>query len=381
MEFEIAVLCERTPDGETHLAAVEEHYDYATADPRRIFMRQSDEWVPLGKTGLKADFSSICDLFIQRNRFCACQEGVWRTVPCRKEAGRRSQMVEETPDQTFKETLSDYQKVIDRVKERYGEFLPFFQNLLIQDLCPTLLTEKTCRDMGIDEDQLRRICKQLDDDMICACRCVPKDVAVKLLSLKYGRDVRGDFAYRDGKLKLDNLTVVPLKETPFQVERIRCTDGMWKFRGTVMLPLGEEGIQYYYVDNRNRQYEIEWEDGEELFFLGERMRTRKKFTAQLETGEKKTGMRFMYRYKGAGDDRNTYHARIRMVFSPELGIEEGTRHDYMIFKKHLLKIEKRVLFVEPLRFKTKIKLFFTFPGKSIKMVLCGRRKTGNKWKK
>lgn len=337
--------------------------------------RVYDEIRGLDESGLKADFSSLGDLSVRKNRFCASGSSrtrLGRTLPCQKETGQQEQVVEGTSDQTFTEMLNGCQKVIDRVKERHGEIPPFFQNLLIQHLCPMFLTEKTCRDMGTDEDQLRKICKQLDDDMICGCRCVPEDVAVKLLSLKYGRDVRRDFAYRDGKLKFDNLTVVPLKEVPFQVEGIRCKDGMWQFRGTVMLPLGEEGIHYYCADNRNKQYEIEWEDGEELFFLGERMRTRKKFTVQLKAGEKKTGMRFMYRYKGTGGDRNTYHARIRMVFSPELGMEEGTRRDVMIFNRHLLKIEKRVLSLEPLRFKTKLKLFFTFPWKSIKMVLCGR---------
>lgn len=387
MEIRIAVLCDETPDGKSCVAAVEEHYDYATVDPCRIFV-QHDGWKSLEEDGREADFVSICNLFMQESRFYAWPQstaGVSGTLSVPGVPGKPgepgasgvpgSSEVPSSGERSGRElakALADYQKVIDRVEETYGEFLPFFQILLIQDLYPMLLTEKTCNDMGMDEDLLVTVLKQLDDDMISGCGCIPEDVLIKILSLKQGIDLCEKFVYRSGKLKFDNMLVVPLKEIPFRVEHIACENGMCRLRGTVMLPLGHDGIDYYYADNRNREYEIEWEDGEELFFLGEHMRTRKRFRAQLKIGNKPAGLRFMYRYKGACHDKITYHARVRMVFSDDIGMEEETRHNFTVLQKYFLKIEKRILFITPLRFKTRIKLFFTFPGKSIKMILCGK---------
>lgn len=395
MEIRIAVLCDETPDGKSCVAAVEEHYDYATVDPSRIFVQhdggkalEEDGWKALKEDGRDADFVSICDLFMQESRFYAWPQsaaGVFATLNVPGAPGKPGEPdVSSVPGGSkvpssgkrssgeLAKALADYQKVIDRVTETYGEFLPFFQILLIQDLYPMLVTKKTCNEMGIDEDSLVTVLKQLDDDMISGCGCIPEDVLIKILSLKHGTDLREKFVYRSGKLKFDNLLVVPLKEIPFRVEHIACENGMCRVRGTVMLPLEHDGIDYYYADNRNREYEIEWEDGEELFFLGERMRTRKRFCAQLKIGNKPAGLRFMYRYKGACHDKNTYRARIRMIFSDDIGMEEETRHNFTVLQKYVLKIEKRILFITPLRFKTRIKLFFTFPGKSIKMILCGK---------
>lgn len=346
----LVVLCGETPDGKGHMASVEEHFDYAAADPGRILLRRAG-WKSLEEAGEASDFFSICRLFLEESRFYA-QPDKWR-----KERKNREQMGD---DLALSKAMDGYEEIIDQAVQTYGEFLPFFQCLILQDLVPRLQTTQTCQQIGVEEESLRQLLGRFDDDMIAGCG-IPGDILIRLLSFKYQTDICDKLVYRSGKLKFENLLVVPLKENPFVVDHMTCEDGICRLGGTVMLPLENDVLEYYYADNRNRSYEIEWEDGPELYFLGERMRTRKRFTAQLNVGKKPVGMRFMYRYKGA------FHARIRMTFSDEIGIEEDTSRNTAVLGRYYMKMENRILFVSPLQWKTKLKLFFTFSRKSIKM--------------
>ena len=117
------------------------------------------------------------------------------------------------------------------------------------------------------------------------------------------------------------------------------------------------------MDNKNRRYELQLKEEEEVVFLGQVLHTRKRFKAVLPVENKPVGLRFMYRYQ------DMYQARVRMEFGEELGIVPDTRNNFRIQDGFLLKAEKRILFIAPLQMKTRIKLFFTFPWKSIKMIL------------
>lgn len=344
----LVILCGETPDGRGHIAAVEEHFDLAVADPSRILLRRAG-WKSLEEAGEASDFLSICRLFLEENRFYACPAQDVSSSFSMEQKGRG-----------LSEAIGGYETVIEQAVQIYGEFLPFFQCLILKDFVPLLLTERSCHEMGVEEDLIRRMFEKFDDDMIAGCG-IPEDVLIRILSFKYQTDICEKLVYRSGKLKFDNLLIVPLKEIPFAVDHVTCEDGICRLGGTVMLPLGNDVLEYYYADNRNRHYEIEWEDGESLYFLGERMRTRKRFTAQLKLGKKPAGMRFMYQYKGA------FNARIRMTFCDEIGIEEDVSRNTAVLGRYYMKLEKRILFVAPLQWKTRIKLFFTFSLKSIKM--------------
>lgn len=391
----LVVLCGETPGGKGHIASVEEHYDYAVADPRRILLRRAG-WKSLEEAGEEADFFSICRLFLEEPRFYAQpRPRMQADIQADRRADIQSDIWTGTPLNA--DAIGGYENIIDQTVQTYGEFLPFFQCLLLQDLVPRLLTKQTCREMGVEEDLLRRLLEKFDDDMIAGCG-IPEDILIRILSFKYQTDIREKLVYRSGKLKFENLPIVPLKEIPFVVERISCRDGMCQLEGSVIKPLlgvalaldgaalpldgaaspleggaarllenetappyKKDPIEYYYADNRNRRYEIGWEDGEELYFLGERMRTRQRFTARFQVGPKTGGIRFMYRYK------NAFQARIRMIFSDEIGLDEDKHRNTAVLGKYYVKLEKRILFAAPLHWKTKLKLFFTFSLKSIKM--------------
>lgn len=405
----LAILCGETPGGKGHIASVEEHYDYAVADPCRILLRRAG-WKSLEEAEEEADFFSICRLFLEEPRFYAqprprlqadrrANTQPYKSFPPSHGLEQKVSKPDgiESRSTELSKTINGYEDIIDQTVQTYGEFLPFFQCLLLQDLVPRLLTKQTCREMGVEEDLLRCLLEKFDDDMIAGCG-IPEDILIRILSFKYQTDIREKLVYRSGKLKFENLPIVPLKEIPFVVEHMSCRDGMCQLEGSVIKPLDgaaspllgaalsldgaalpleggaarllenetappykKDPIEYYYADNRNRRYEIGWEDGEELYFLGERMRTRQRFTARFQVGPKTGGIRFMYRYK------NAFQARIRMIFSDEIGLDEDKHRNTAVLGKYYVKLEKRILFAAPLHWKTKLKLFFTFSLKSIKM--------------
>ena len=344
----LAVRCGGAPGHRGGVASVEEHDTFATADPSSIFVREpggGQRWEPLSEY----DFPAIWELFLQKEQFYVFSHrdagfgGLRANVPAEPhiDAGR-------------------YRDMIERVRLKYGELLPFFQKLLLQDLVLRLLSE-----MPGDAALYLELVKQLDDNIIC--EGVPEDVRVRLLSFKYSMDIRDRLLYREGRLKFENLTVASLKGNPFVIDRFEYKEGVVRIGGTAVLPFGHRGIHYFFMDHKNKKHELEWEEGEEWFFLGERMQTRKRFTAALKTRTRPAGLRFMYGYK------KRYRGRIRMKFAGCLQTGTNKRENIVLSDGFVMRAEKNELSVQPFGKRMLAKLFFTFPIKSIRMYLCFKR--------
>lgn len=210
--------------------------------------------------------------------------------------------------------------------------------------------------------------RQLDDWRLCDCAGVPADILLRMLSLKYGRDIRGELEYRRGNLRFHNLSVANLKEIPFVIEEMAIVGKKIVIRGNAVLPLPAAEIDYFLMDGRNERHEFRWSDGGELAFIGEAMHTRRRFEAEIVMGKMPLRLRIMYCYE------NRYRGRIQMAFAKPLGILPDTRENFTIRKGYLITSENRTLVVKPLRRRTRVKLFFTFPWKSIKMYLGQNKK-------
>lgn len=350
-DLQILVFTETEFDCRGNVADVAEHYDLATINPARIFVRKH-----LADTLGTIDFSALCRLFLKEKQFAVCE-----LYPGKEE--KRGYPYKKRRAGSYGTLPGQYEELFSELEAECGEVLPFFQNMVFQDMLPLFfsLNEK-------DASVLQRILERIDDDILCGTGCVEEDVLLKIFSLKYGEDIETKFVYRGGKLKYHNLPVVPLKELPFLITDISNIKGNFNICGTVILPLENSEIEYYFMDNKNKRYELEWEEGEEVFFLGEKLTTRKRFRAVFPVGHKPAGLRFMYRYQ------NMYQARVRMEFAETVGIVPDTRANFCVADGFLLKAEKRILFFAPLQLKTRIKLFFTFPWKSIKMYIAKKDK-------
>lgn len=345
-DLRLLVFTEEIPECRGNVADISEHYELATVNPARIFVRKG---LAEGLEGL--DFSGVCRLFLKEKQFAVCELYPGKE-PDRGFAYRKRR------EGSFGTSPEQYERLFEELEEEAGELLPFFQNMVVKDMLPLFFApgkEKA--------PALKRILDRIDDDILCGTGCIGEDVLLNIFALKYGDGMREEFVYRSGKLMYHNLCVIPLKEIPFVVTKTEYVKGKFNISGTVMLPLEEGKIEYYFMDNKNRRYELQLKEEEEVVFLGRVLHTRKRFKAVLPVGNKPVGLRFMYRYQ------DMYQARVRMEFGEELGIVPDTRNNFRIQDGFLLKAEKRILFIAPLQMKTRIKLFFTFPWKSIKMIL------------
>lgn len=329
---------------QNHIADVREHYEFATVDPTMIYLRKN-----LAEKLSPLDFPGLCRLFAEEGRFA-----VWDLASGKPE--KKGYAYEKRDEGSFGTEPQKYMELSGELRERYGELLPFFQNMMIKDMLPLFLGEDDSR-----KPLLKQILADIDDDILCGAGCIYEDVLLKILSLKYGEDVEEKLVYRSGKLKYQNLSLFPLKEIPFVVSEIKLVKGRFKISGHVLLPLEHSEIEYYCMDNRNHRYELSLEQDGEICFLGELLHRRKRFLVEFPAGKKPAGIRFMYCYRGM------YQARVRMEFAETLGMAPDTRYNFRLQDGYLWKAEKRILFAAPLQKRTRIKLFFTFPWKSFKI--------------
>ncbi|MCI8364419.1 MAG: hypothetical protein HFG34_05660 [Eubacterium sp.] len=340
----LLVFTEKSCECRNHIADVREHYEFATVDPARIYLRKN-----LAEKLFPLDFPGLCRLFAKEGRFA-----VWELDPGQME--KKGYPYEKRDEGSFGTAPEKYMELCGELRERYGELLPFFQNMIIKDMLPLFFGED-----GSQKPLLRQILVSIDDDILCGTGCIYEDVLLKILSLKYGEDVEKGLVYRSGKLKYQNLSLFPLKEIPFVVTEIKLVKDRINISGHVLLPLEYSEIEYYCMDNRNRRYELSLEQDGEICFLGELLHRRKRFLVEFPAGKKPQGIRFMYCYRGM------YQARVRMEFAEQLGMVPDTRYNFRLQDGYLWKAEKRILFAAPLQKRTRIKLFFTFLWKSFKI--------------
>lgn len=345
-DVRVIVLSDKCGGCADGMAYTREHYDYATVNPARILVRKE-----VAEAAGDVDFVALCRIFLKEEKF-----GVFERYP--EGHGETMHPYTKRREGTYGTSPEEYREVLALVQKKYGEVLPFYQNLIIQDLFHLfhVLGEK-------DALVLKGILEYIDDDIILGCGCISEDILIRILSLKHGSEIEKELVYRGGKLRYHNLPVLPLKEIPFVADKISIIKGKFNIEGSVQLPLLNGEMEYFYMDNKNKRHDVAFEEGEEVTFLGERLFTRKRFRAQISVGNKNAGLRFMYCY------RDLYCGRMRLEFDEGIGVQPDTRDNFCICGGYLLKVEKRVLTLSPLRLRTKIKLFFTFPLKSIKMYL------------
>ena len=243
--------------------------------------------------------------------------------------------------------------------KKQGNVLPFFQHLLIQNLFHAGFTEKDSMSENLKRDFIS-ILEGIEDDILCGCEQIPDDVKIWLLEAKKQKPISPELVYRSGRLRYHNLTITSLKEMPYEIKSIVYRKKKLVVSGEVIQPAEDAEIVYYAMDNRNKEIPFSVTE-KEVYYLGEKKHTRKFFKAEIPVSAKPVGLRFMYRY------HELYRARVRMAFAGELKLVPETKDDYAFLDQLMLRTEKRILFAAPLQKKTRIKQFFTFGRKSIKI--------------
>ena len=348
----MVVVSDEPVEGKQHMAYVREHYNVGTIDASRLLVRP--EFAALiRKKESEGEFALLCRMYETAGKFAVYE--------------RREEEVVTEPNRsrTWKDA-GEYptpivagKNIWKRLKKAQGEVLPFFQHLMIQNLYHAGFTEKE----GMSEKLKEEFCSILEDigeDIICRCEQIPNDVKIWLLEAKSRTDILPEFVYRSGRLKYHNLVVTSLKDVPYEVTDIRYEKKKLVVWGEVIHPVDDPEIHYYAMDNRNREISFSMTE-KDIYYLGQRRHTRKRFEAGISLTNKPVGLRFMYRY------HELYRARVRMTFSRSLRMVPDTKEDYAFLGQYMLRTEKRILFAAPLQKKTRLKQFFTFGRKSIKI--------------
>lgn len=348
----MVVLSDEPVEGKQHMAYVKEHYNVGTIDASRLLVRP--EFVALiRKKESDGDFALLCRLYETAEKFAVYE---------RKEDDI---IVDTNRPRTWNEageypvSIVMYKNIWKRLQKKQGNVLPFFQHLLIQNLFHAGFTEKDSMSENLKRDFIS-ILEGIEDDILCGCEQIPDDVKIWLLEAKKQKPISSELVYRSGRLRYHNLTITSLKEMPYEIKSIVYRKKKLVVSGEVLQPAEDAEIVYYAMDNRNKEIPFSVTE-KEVYYLGEKKHTRKCFEAEIPVSAKPVGLRFMYRY------HELYCARVRMAFAGELKLVPETKDDYAFLDQLMLRTEKRILFAAPLQKKTRIKQFFTFGRKSIKI--------------
>lgn len=349
----MVVISDEPVEGKDHMAYVKEHYNVGIMDASRVLVRR--EFAALmRRKETEGEFALLCRMYATADKFAVFQRE-------EKELSLPSNSYRLWKDMgEYPVAVVGYKKIWKQLQKKYGEVPAFFQHLVIQNMFHAGFTQKEAMSDKLKEDFIH-ILSEIEDDVICICQGIPDDVKIWLLEAKYGKDIKGELVYRSGRLRYHNLTITSLKEIPYYVTELAYQEKKLVVRGEVIYPVAGDDIWYYAMDNRNKEIPLSVETKEDVFYLGEKKKTRKNFCAEIPLGNKPVGFRFMYRY------HNLYRARVRMAFAKELKMVPDTKDNYVFFEHYMLRTEKRILFAAPLQKKTRIKQFFTFGRKSIKM--------------
>lgn len=348
----MVVISDEPVEGKQHMAYVREHYNVGTIDASRLLVRP-DFAALIRKKESEGEFALLCRMYETAEKFAVY------------ERAEEDVAVDTNRTRTWKEageypvSIVTYKNIWKRLHKKQGEVLPFFQHLVVQNLYHAGFTEKDSMSENLKRDFIS-ILEEIEDDILCGCEQIPDDVKIWLLEVKKQKVILPDLVYRSGRLRYHNLTVTSLKEMPYVVRSIRCHKKKLVVSGEVIQPAEDEKIVYYAMDNRNKEIAFSVTE-KEVYYLGEKKHTRKWFEAEIPIAGKPVGMRFMYRY------HELYRARVRMAFDEKVKMIPDTKDDYAFLENYMLRTEKRILFAAPLQKKTRLKQFFTFGRKSIKI--------------
>lgn len=348
----MVVISDEPVEGKQHMAYVREHYNVGTIDASRLLVRP-DFVALIRKKESEGEFALLCRLYETAEKFAVYE----RNAEEIRENTNRPRTWREAGE--YPVPIVTYKKIWKRLQKKQGKVLPFFQHLMIQNMFHAGFTEKDSMSENLKQDFVS-ILEGIEEDTICGCESIPDDVKIWLLEAKKKKEILPELVYRSGRLRYHNLTITSLKEMPYEIKTIRYQKKKLIVSGEVIQPASDEKIIYYAMDNHNKEIPFSLIE-KDVYYLGEKKQTRKCFEAEIPLGGKPIGLRFMYRY------HELYRARVRMAFAENLKMIPDTKDDYAFLNSIMLRTEKRILFAAPLQKKTRIKQFFTFGRKSIKI--------------
>ena len=156
-------------------------------------------------------------------------------------------------------TLDNYYGYLMNLSmSKYGKVIPYIQYLIAYDI-QFRVKSKTSFVKGLEVDryvnELSRILKNIDDNIICEQKNIYQEHKKYLLELKYQRDISNELIYKDGDLYFNNIRLLKIKKnkTLIRVDYTELKNKALKISGRVVYSLKKDYYNIYLRINGSKK--------------------------------------------------------------------------------------------------------------------------------
>ena len=166
---------------------------------------------------------------------------------------------EQSIDWYTKTVQYSYYELIEQSRKKYGKVIRYIQYLLMYDLqwrikkvIPDILDDKTKKQYIKD---IINILNLIDDDIICEQRNIHSEHKIFIFSLKYGKDIRKNLEYKNGRLyyKDNKLYNIKNNESILKITELNILEKDLIIEGIIKSPLEKEDFDIYIKLNEDER--------------------------------------------------------------------------------------------------------------------------------
>lgn len=196
------------------------------------------------------DAKYISEIFLETGKYSVFNE---TTHFYRKRLDGTSaiQNKEQSIDWYTKTVQYSYYELIEQSRKKYGKVIRYIQYLLMYDLqwrikkvIPDVLDDKTKKQYIKD---IINILNLIDDDIICEQRNIYSEHKIFIFSLKYGKDIRKNLEYKNGRLYYKNNKLYNIKNNKsiLKITKLNILQKDLIIEGIIKSPLEKEDFDIY----------------------------------------------------------------------------------------------------------------------------------------
>ena len=204
------------------------------------------------------DAKYISEIFLETGKYSVFNE---TTHFYRKRLDGTSaiQNKEQSIDWYTKTVQYSYYELIEQSRKKYGKVIRYIQYLLMYDLqwrikkvIPDILDDKTKKQYIKD---IINILNLIDDDIICEQHNIHSEHKIFIFSLKYGKDIRKNLEYKNGRLyyKDNKLYNIKNNKSILKITKLNILEKDLIIEGIIKSPLEKEDFDIYIKLNEDER--------------------------------------------------------------------------------------------------------------------------------
>ena len=270
-----------------------------------------------------------------------------------------------------------YKNLINKSIENYGKVIEYIQYLLMYDIryrftnkLPDFL-EPELKEKYIDD--LKYLLSQIEDYIISEAKNSNSEYKLYALSLKYGKDIRKELEYDDGKLYFNNVLVNKIRanKSIFKIDILEVEDENLVIEGRVQTVFPKKDYEIFILCDEKNKIKLNLTEGKKsiiaknAFILDKQVIYYYTYKAIIPLKKCKK-LNFIFEYKNAGEDK----LFIRFGKFAKLS---NYSESYYAKGKYILKYSKKSIKVKKNTLKNRLKreiknMLFLLKKREIKVI-------------